>query len=367
MTLNVTNTQTTSVFQTFLLFFLSFACTTYATSEQSQTSSYDPLSYSFYDLIGECIGGKNKERHHLRNKDIALLNQLSHEYTAVHPVLFVPPDLEQIEEKIPKKIHFIWVGPKPFPEESVENLASWRKYNPDWELHFWTDSDERPLPLPDMIRRRTQDYDFAPVNHLIPKTTNWGEKSDLMRAAILFNEGGFYADHDAECLQSFSPFLSHFTFVVCLERPHYHTSIDSSVIPANGLFGCMPGHIILQKSMERVLEIWDIIEQKFPESDPKSNFQRVLQRTFDSFAYSTIRWRNQGTNQDLILPTAYFYPDKTFTKKKIQELNNAGITFSSHKFAGAWRKNLGKASDDALEEYTEIEMRYLQWDPIFCR
>src|SRR5690348_10912675 len=43
--------------------------------------------------------------------------------------------------KIPPVIHFIWLGPKHFPPESVENVRSWIAHNPEWTVKLWTDRD----------------------------------------------------------------------------------------------------------------------------------------------------------------------------------------------------------------------------------
>src|ERR1700722_4591002 len=43
--------------------------------------------------------------------------------------------------RVPKVVHFIWLGPKPFPRESVENVRSWIAKHPDWTIKFWTDRE----------------------------------------------------------------------------------------------------------------------------------------------------------------------------------------------------------------------------------
>ncbi len=310
----------------------------YTTSLSAHVNSTPPLSKEaleipFKTLIGEKKGGANKERKQIRPEDFNQFKLLAREYEQKRPLL----NTARLDSIIPKKLHIIWIGPKAFPEESINNMLSWQKFNSDWEIHFWTDSKTRPLPLPTMKRRLVYEYDFSPLHDLIPQTMNWGEKSDLMRFAIIYNEGGVYVDHDAECLKSFDPFVNNFTFFACLERPHYHASIDTCVIPANGLFGAVPKHVILEKTMERVLQVWDSVAQEFPNFDRRSNLQRVIRRTFDSFALASIQWRNQPGYNDIILPTAYFYPDMTFTSKFQDKLKKSGIVFSSHKFAGAWK------------------------------
>ena len=47
---------------------------------------------------------------------------------------------------IPKTIHFVWLGEKPIPIASVENMKGWAAVHPDWKIKFWFDR-ERPLPV----------------------------------------------------------------------------------------------------------------------------------------------------------------------------------------------------------------------------
>ena len=60
---------------------------------------------------------------------------------------------------IPKKLHFIWVGPRAFPKESLPNVLSWIEKHKDFEVNFWSDR-ARPLPHPSMLFRSVQDFNW---------------------------------------------------------------------------------------------------------------------------------------------------------------------------------------------------------------
>src|SRR5690606_14750040 len=104
--------------------------------------------------------------------------------------------LPEIRQKIPKVIHFIWLGQRPFPESSKKNLLSWRNLHPDWIMKFWTDSSEMKTPISGMEPHSVSCIPLSKLGHLITQTSNYGELSDLFRYEILFHEGGIYADHD---------------------------------------------------------------------------------------------------------------------------------------------------------------------------
>ncbi len=286
--------------------------------------------------MGNCREGINSEHYHVRNRDILCLRDIQANYEKYLPII-QGTKIQKSDVQIPKKVHFIWIGPKPFPKESIPNVQSWKEHNPNWELYFWTDSADRELPIPEMTLQLIDEYDFSSIQHMLDRSFNPGETSDLLRTVIIHNEGGFYADHDSECVQSFEPFLQGFSFVCGLERLHYHERIDSCVLPSNALFGSIPGHIILKKTIEEIDAIWDLIEEKFPGNNPKHTVSKVIQRTFDSFSHAILEWRDQGESIDLILPTASFFGDLTFSSKKLKQLQKEQLIFSSHKFAGAWK------------------------------
>ena len=80
---------------------------------------------------------------------------------------------------IPKILHMIWVGPKPFPYQ--ENLQRYRDLNPDWEIKLWTDGN-----LPDL--KNLKIYKTIPI---------YATKADLLRIELLAKYGGVYVDADS--------------------------------------------------------------------------------------------------------------------------------------------------------------------------
>lgn len=236
--------------------------------------------------------------------------------------------------KIPPSVHFIWLGPKPFPEESVANVESWQQHNPGWELHFWTDSAERKCPLDCMKRHLVQEYDFKEMAPLIQASTNWGEKSDLMRYQILFDMGGFYVDHDSLILRSFEPLLQ-FDAVVCCEEPAWRGGVGAShVLFQNGLFGVSKGHPILQATLANVQKIWHELDVLYPDNGQPTASWKVLRRTFDPF---TLAVKENATAPNiLILPTCYFFSNRILGDEDMKAFEKDGLIWSHHKYAGLW-------------------------------
>jgi len=44
-------------------------------------------------------------------------------------------------QRIPKKIHYIWLGGQPLSERYKKNIEKWRTCNPDFEIIRWDESN----------------------------------------------------------------------------------------------------------------------------------------------------------------------------------------------------------------------------------
>lgn len=269
----------------------------------------------------------------LSEKDIAQLQEMERDYNRDIDYLSAPP-----LHHVPKAIHFIWIGPKPFPKDSIENLKSWKKFHPHWEINFWTDSKDRPLPISGMNRRLIQDYDFGPVSGLIASTDSWAEKADLIRYKILYDEGGVYSDHDVEVFRPISPLAKSYDFVVGLEWFNYHPWMDSCVSPCNAIIIARPGHPVLREAISRIISHWDELGARFSGKDPSGVLQRVIARTFDNFALSVKECRNRSGTRDIVLPNSYFYPFPAFDKGAMEKMRKNGYVYAVHKYGGTWKE-----------------------------
>jgi hypothetical protein len=234
--------------------------------------------------------------------------------------------------KIPKVVHFIWLGPRAFPPESVENIRTWIAHHPDWTFKFWTDRD-RPAPVSSMQVHRVQDFRFLRLADCYAATENYGEKSDLLRYEILYQEGGIYADHDANCLRPFHNLNGAYDFYCCLETPH-PAFAGFNITAGMGVLASRPDHPILANVIDLIHSKWAHIENTFRGNDPYTKVQRVMNRTYIALTDALKAGTNQNGNVDIILPSAYF-----FAKTGLPSI------YSKHFYATAWANpEGGKAS-----------------------
>lgn len=251
--------------------------------------------------------------------------------------------------RIPKVIHFIWIGPKPFPEESVANVQSWKDLHPDWRMLFWTDSKERKCPIKGMKRRLIDEISFIALKPYLSKTTNYAEKADLIRYELLYERGGVYVDHDVHALRSFDAFHRAFDFYAALENPHTNTGSDAKIFPCNCLIGARRGHPILKDAIEKVQLRWDEIGDKYPEMDAKNTFARVINRSFRAFTLAIEDNLSIDGNIDMVFPSSYFFSNKIFKRSTREQLFTMGHIFATHAFASTWREKKESDSSDGTD------------------
>ncbi len=238
--------------------------------------------------------------------------------------------LEYATPKIPKTVHFIWLGPRHFPASSVENVRTWMAQNPDWTFKFWTDRP-RPAPCKGMEEIVITSYPFPYLGKYYALSENWGEKSDILRFEILYQEGGVYVDHDANCLRPFSGMHGAYDFYCGLEAPHPEVA-GLNITAGNGVIGSRSQHPMVKKVIDLIASRWESVGAKYPGKDTYSATQVVMERTYLPLTLAIQTDLNQEGNTDIVLPAAYF-----FAKPGIFPL------YSKHFFANSWADENSKA------------------------
>lgn len=227
------------------------------------------------------------------------------------------------QNRIPRIIHQIWVGPKPFPKKYMRWQKTWQSI-PGWEYKLWTDRDVDTFPL---INRKAYNEE-----------KNLGARADILRMEILFREGGVYVDTDFECIkpQMFDVLNSSYDFYTAL------TPLDSKVLLiANGLIGAIPQHPIIKACIDGLPEIT---------SAGLSYKMQIMKKGSGLFTLMTCKHMN-NEYRDIVFPSSFFYPlgvkqlkngsyaklpfcDKTLTLIKQETVKPETIAF--HWWEGSW-------------------------------
>lgn len=207
------------------------------------------------------------------------------------------------EQKIPKKIHQIWLGE--MPELHKKLIPKIKENHPDWEYKLWTLKD-------------LENYSMVNKN-IYNSLENLGAKSDIARYEILNNEGGIYLDSDFEMVKNFDHLLdnSFFTGVGHSNEPMVY----------NGLIGCSKNNELIGNVVNRLAENF---ENKKSTGDP---MQMTGPYYFSSVFFDYIK--SNLDKEIVVLPTPYFYPLPATERFKIRnkelELKEYMYSFNTEK------------------------------------
>jgi hypothetical protein len=147
--------------------------------------------------------------------------------------------------RIPKRLHFVWLGTTEMPEMIRECVESWKRIHRLYECKVWTDQDINvenfPLTWP-----------------WIKRCKNMAEIKDIIVPEILLLHGGFYIDADMYCLHHLEVFLDpNCTLVVCHEdsslwqRKHQEDSLLIKDLPCtNAFIGSREGELMFTLMIE---------------------------------------------------------------------------------------------------------------------
>jgi hypothetical protein len=243
---------------------------------------------------------------------------------------------------ISKTLHFIWLGPKPFPRYSVDKVKGWIDKHPGWKVKFWTDLGQA---APD-DRMETYSFEMFPLQELKEyyyHSDNFGERSEILRYAILLNEGGVYIDHDVQCLKSIESLQENHDFFCGLD-PLGPTVLSSSVNPSPHLVASTAQHPILKASKKWLMNEWDSLEMQYTGSDSSAVHNRVQHRGFRALGIGIKEAHNRSGRKDVVFPPDFF---------SLAESKNA--LFAVHQHKGTWYNQETVTDSKIVRLFKEIK------------
>ena len=184
------------------------------------------------------------------------------------------------EAKIPKIIHQIWLGDA-IPNALYDMMDTIKKVNPGYDYKLWTDVE-------------AEEFMFE-NKQLFNKLRNLGQKSDVLRYAILLKYGGIYLDTDFIGIKSFDELL-HLDFFTGV-------SYDKEPTLFNGLIGCVPNH-------ELMADLNNIEEAR------DGDGMEIIKTTGPWYMTKKLFRKIDKLNNIVVLPVAYFYPYPNFDRDR---------------------------------------------------
>ena len=215
----------------------------------------------------------------------------------------------QIKElqKIPKRIHQIWVGNKKIPKKYLQWGKTWKKYNPEWEYKLWTNKELNAISMQN--------------RSIYESTKNIGFKSDIARYEILYKFGGIYIDTDFECLSKIPEKLLHYDFISCLGFNYRPVILN--------------GFLMASTKSYFIKELMNSICIPKNTSDPMS----IIDSSGPN-KLTKIYFKNHKYGKYLILPSNYCYPYPSFLINSAVHIKDeiTEETFAIHHWEMSWMK-----------------------------
>ena len=228
---------------------------------------------------------------------------------------------EQPAARIPKIIHFIWLGSQPIPrhfktemdkkhaakinkeihlkdkEQWNACMRSWVDHHPPssgWTVRLWTEKEVVAKFFDTtseytMINRDAYEYALS--------KRNYGLASDVLRLEVLSTFGGVYVDIDYLCTAPFDDLHSAATF-------YCGASNVGCVEINNGLMGSALGHKVTQM-MIRKIGNWfcDNVEQEEAEAAPGVAASAFLSSFLDTETAQSLTKAKELSHEDVVRHT----------------------------------------------------------------
>lgn len=236
-------------------------------------------------------------------------------------------DVKTAEPRIPRKLHYMWLGGKKLSDNLRKCLESWRYYCPDYEIIEWNESN----------------YDFSkhPFMKVAYKVGAYGFVPDYARLDILYNEGGLYLDTDVEIKKNIDDLLYQDAFC----------GVEKwQIINFGGLSGAVKNHPMIKKFLDARQDIFFM--------DDNGKLNKNTCGFYDTRVAVKEGYKLNGKTQMIgnmnIYAYDYFHPYDYMSGL----LNETENTYSVHWFNGGWLdEEMKKANEESKMKYLSLYER----------
>ena len=229
-----------------------------------------------------------------------------------------------LNQLIPKKIHYMWLGGKEIPANLKKCIESWRRFCSDYEIIEWNENN--------------YDIDKHPYMRQAYDTGFYGFVPDYARLDILYEHGGIYLDTDVEIRKT----LDH---MLCQEA---FCGVEKwQVLNFGGCSGSVKGNPAIKKFIDRRKDTLFI--------DKSGDYNKKTCGFYDTLTAIDMGYQINGGTQALdninIYAYDYFHPYDYMSG----EVNITSNTYSIHWFNGGWLSDIEKESNEtAKKQYYDI-------------
>lgn len=198
---------------------------------------------------------------------------------------------------IPKIIHYVWFGRKPYPRKIKQCIKSWKKYLPDYTFMLWNED--------------TFDVSACKFAKEAYESGQWAFVSDYARIEVLYKYGGWYLDTDIEILKPLSD----------LENERVVLGVDE-----DGAITAMYGTEKEHPYWKQVLELYQ--SMAFVNTDGELNkivINEHLQKVLADYGYEKKNGYQKLDDGIIVYPDDYFHVVSLETGYRHQTENSYAI------------------------------------------
>jgi hypothetical protein len=213
--------------------------------------------------------------------------------------------------RIPKVIHYVWVGGRPLTPLAEQCLESWARQLPDYEVRRW---DESNLPMTSWMQGAMD-------------AEHWVMVSNQARLLVLQRHGGVYLDTDVEVVRSFDHLLPLGCFLGQQYEPEGTPVKPDDMFVNDAVLGATAGHPFLAERLALLPPIEVALTMR-PFSPPLAT-KALAARGLDGYSRTPRRLGDLT-----VFPKEWFYPyfyGETFDPACVTE-----DTLAVHRWAKAW-------------------------------
>ncbi len=227
--------------------------------------------------------------------------------------------------KIPKIIHYVWLGGGEKPQSFVEFLKGWKALCPDYEIREWNESNV--------------EFSESPYAAQAYAHKKYGFASDYIRAKALYEFGGIYLDTDVGMEQSFDALLDNDFFI----------SFENNIYLETAIIGCIPKHPLVKKV--RDLYLTHPFQKKNGKLDLTPNppiWTWFLREQYGLKLNNKTQTLTDVTGENEQTVTVYskdYFSPLNYTTKKLKKTEN---THTVHYFSATWFSDGMKVGEKAL-------------------
>ena len=209
---------------------------------------------------------------------------------------------------IPATIHYCWFGRKTLPDVYKENINTWRKYCPDYNIIEWNENNCNIKET----AFTTEAYERG----------KFGFVPDYFRLKIIYEYGGIYLDTDVRLIKS-------------LDDLRYNKSFCGIEFPGRVALGLGFGSVKRNSIFQKMMEYYQHTHFIFP--DGKENI--IPSPVIQSEMLEKIGLENgvhlRSVKELTVCPVDVLSPKNPYTG----EICITENTYALHNFDGTWLSN----------------------------